>query len=165
MYTPFLFLINDQKRSLLMKIKTWIQEGEKTMDVLSSKESAYTDRIIIVNKQEKYKENMTAEISPSLVVHPRSYMNSLPFRVFSTIFLQTWRENLSVLIEIINCRNGPHTCWSSVADFQQPNSPERRLPASQVSLEPRVWRLGYTVCRSDWNTTTPHSQLGTPWPL
>ena len=34
-----------------MKIKTWIPEGEKTIDVLSSKESAYTDRIIIVNAQ------------------------------------------------------------------------------------------------------------------
>ena len=55
MYAPFLLLINDQKRRVLMKIKSWIQEGEKTIDVLSSKESAYTNRIIIVNAQ-KFKK-------------------------------------------------------------------------------------------------------------
>jgi hypothetical protein len=32
-----------------MKIKIWIREGERTKDALSSKESAYTDQITIVN--------------------------------------------------------------------------------------------------------------------
>jgi ribosomal protein L13 len=53
-----------------MKIKTWIQEGEKTKDVLSSKESAYTDRIIIVNE---HKVKMMAEISP----HKQYYRHTL----------------------------------------------------------------------------------------
>jgi hypothetical protein len=34
-----------------MKMKNWTREGEKTKDALSWKESAYTDRIIIVNEQ------------------------------------------------------------------------------------------------------------------
>ena len=41
-----------------MKIKTWIQEGEKTIAVLSSKKSAYTDRIIIVNEEKNRKKEV-----------------------------------------------------------------------------------------------------------
>ena len=48
-----------------MKIKTWTREGEKTKDALSSKESAYTDRIFIVNKQKK-EVNIMAKISPHM---------------------------------------------------------------------------------------------------
>ena len=55
-----------------MKITTWTREDEKTKDALSSKESAYTGRIIIVNEQKKEYDIM-AEISP----HKQYYRHKL----------------------------------------------------------------------------------------
>ena len=53
-------------------MKTWTQEGEKTKDAPSLKESAYTDPIIIVNEQMK-EVNIMAEISP----HKQYYQHKL----------------------------------------------------------------------------------------
>ena len=55
-----------------MKVKTWTREGEKTKDALFSKESAYTDRVIIVNEQ-KNDVNIMVENAP----HKQYYRHKL----------------------------------------------------------------------------------------